>query len=63
MRFVVCVDRGGVESTLGPFNLETAKERVRELACEPANRERFCAYVVPLPDDGQPDNAPTGLDG
>ena len=65
MRFHVCVRRDGVESTLGPFDLETAEATVTRLACEPATRESFCAYVVPLMDDDadQPQHAPDRLDG
>ena len=64
MRYLVCVSHDRAESTLGPFDLETAEATVTHLACEPATRELFCAYVIPLPDEADPpQHAPVGLDG
>jgi hypothetical protein len=51
MRFLVSVSRDGVESTLGPFDLESARATVTRLACEPMSRERFSAYPIPVPDE------------
>jgi hypothetical protein len=63
VRFVVSVYREGVESTLGPFNLETAEATVTRLANEPQTRERFQAYVIPVPDDADvPQHARAGFD-
>jgi hypothetical protein len=51
MRFLVSVSHDGVKSTLGPFNLESARATVTRLACEPMSRERFSAYLIPVPDE------------
>jgi hypothetical protein len=64
MGYLVCVNHDGLESTLGPFDLETAEATVTRLACAPATRERFAAYVIPVPDDAaQRQDDPVGLDG
>ena len=64
MQFVVCVSRDGAESTLGPFDLETAEATVRSLAIEPAGREPFYAYARPVPDDVTPaEQGPAGVNG
>ena len=59
MRYEVTGVSDGASKTSAPGSLEDAKATITRLAGEIIGREPFCAYVVPVPDDAEPPDAPT----
>jgi hypothetical protein len=52
MTYEVATNLDSERDTLGPFHsLAEAKETVTRLACEIIGRQRFDAYVIPVPDE------------